>query len=48
MNELASSFGGAGGGHNIAAGASIPPSKLNDFLVAFGEKVNNQLSNFVF
>ncbi|HSB47231.1 MAG TPA: DHH family phosphoesterase [Candidatus Bilamarchaeum sp.] len=29
--------GGAGGGHKIAAGASIPEEKLNEFLLAAGE-----------
>jgi RecJ-like exonuclease len=35
--------GGAGGGHRIAAGASIPEGKLNDFLLAAGEYLREHL-----
>lgn len=31
--------GGVGGGHRIAAGASIPSGRINEFLVALGEKI---------
>ena len=35
LSECCAQVGGAGGGHNIAAGASIPEEKLDDFLKEF-------------
>ncbi len=39
MKKAADLCGGIGGGHKIAAGASIPKEKINEFLVAVGEEV---------
>ncbi len=37
MKEAAAALGGVGGGHRIAAGASIPEDKVNGFLLFAGE-----------
>lgn len=37
MKEATESLGGIGGGHNIAAGASIPSGGLNGFLIFCGD-----------
>ncbi|MBI5046249.1 DHH family phosphoesterase, partial [Candidatus Micrarchaeota archaeon] len=37
MKEATVKVGGIGGGHSIAAGASIPNDKINEFLLAAGE-----------
>ncbi len=37
MKKGVAQVGGAGGGHKIAAGASIPSGKINEFLVFAGE-----------
>jgi single-stranded-DNA-specific exonuclease len=37
MKDATEKLGGAGGGHRIAAGASIPAGTLNDFLLLAGE-----------
>lgn len=39
LNETTPGLGGAGGGHKIAAGASIPNEKLEGFLLLFAEKL---------
>ncbi|MBS3069240.1 DHH family phosphoesterase [Candidatus Micrarchaeota archaeon] len=39
LNECASYFGGAGGGHKIAAGATIPMEKLDSFLLVFAKSL---------
>lgn len=39
LTECCAAVGGAGGGHNIAAGASIPADKLEDFLKEFAKRV---------
>jgi RecJ-like exonuclease len=36
MKEATEQLGGIGGGHKIAAGASLPPGKLNEFLLFAG------------
>ncbi len=41
MKEAAAACGGIGGGHRIAAGASIPMDKVNDFLLSAGRHLNN-------
>ncbi|MCK5415572.1 MAG: DHH family phosphoesterase, partial [Thermoplasmata archaeon] len=43
MTEAASGVGGIGGGHNIAAGASIPEGKEEEFLVALDAIVARQV-----
>jgi len=43
MREAAESVGGTGGGHNIAAGASIRPEKKEQFLKKANELVREQL-----
>ena len=39
MNKGTDATGGIGGGHKIAAGASIPKGKINEFLLALGEEL---------
>jgi RecJ-like exonuclease len=39
MNAGCVSAGGIGGGHKIAAGASIPNNKINEFLLAVGHEL---------
>jgi single-stranded-DNA-specific exonuclease len=39
MKEGAAACGGIGGGHRIAAGASIPKGTVNEFLVAAGDHI---------
>jgi single-stranded-DNA-specific exonuclease len=45
MRTVASSVGGVGGGHNIAAGATIPASRKKEFLDLLDEMVGSQLSS---
>ena len=44
MREASTSVGGAGGGHNVAAGATIPEGKEEEFLLIIDRLVNGQLS----
>jgi len=37
MREAAADVGGIGGGHRVAAGASIPKDRLNEFLLSAGK-----------
>ena len=39
LSEVCPIVGGVGGGHNIAAGASIPADKLDDFLKEFAKRL---------
>lgn len=39
MQYASAGVGGVGGGHKIAAGASIPANRINEFLVLAGEKI---------
>ncbi len=39
MKYACSKAGGVGGGHKIAAGASIPAGKINEFLIALGGQI---------
>jgi RecJ-like exonuclease len=39
LSEACAAVGGAGGGHNIAAGATIPAGKLDDFLKEFAARL---------
>jgi RecJ-like exonuclease len=39
MNAGVQASGGIGGGHKIAAGASIPKDKINEFLLAIGQEL---------
>ena len=45
LKEVCAIVQGAGGGHKIAAGATIPKNKLNEFLVEFEKALNQQLKN---
>ncbi len=45
MQKAASEVNGIGGGHNIAAGATIPKGKEEAFLHAFEKEAKNQLSS---
>ncbi len=39
LSESCAAVGGVGGGHNIAAGATIPNEKLDDFLKEFAKRL---------
>jgi len=39
LSECCAEVGGAGGGHNIAAGATIPEEKLDEFLKEFASRL---------
>lgn len=41
MKEAGASAGGIGGGHSVAAGASVPGGRINEFLLAAGECVRH-------
>ena len=40
LKKATTPIGGVGGGHRMAAGASIPEDKLNEFLTVFGEEIS--------
>lgn len=44
MRQAAEAVGGAGGGHNVAAGASVPEGKEEEFLRSANDIVEKQLS----
>ncbi len=44
MRRASEAVGGTGGGHNIAAGATIPPGREKDFLAEIDRIVSAQLS----
>jgi RecJ-like exonuclease len=39
LSESCAAVGGVGGGHNIAAGATIPADRLDDFLKEFASRL---------
>lgn len=43
INSAAKSVGGLGGGHKMAAGASVPAEKKDEFLRAMDEEIGRQL-----
>jgi single-stranded DNA-specific DHH superfamily exonuclease len=43
LQKAAEAVGGAGGGHTIASGASIPPGTENKFLAMVDDMVGEQL-----
>ena len=43
LDEAASAVGGVGGGHDIAAGATIPEGKEDEFLAILDKKIGEQL-----
>ena len=45
VNRLSSEFGGSGGGHDKACGASIPKSKINKFINALNTELENKASS---
>jgi len=45
MKKAASAFNGVGGGHNIAAGATIPKGKEEEFLEILEKEIKTQLSS---
>ncbi|HIJ17731.1 MAG TPA: DHH family phosphoesterase, partial [Thermoplasmata archaeon] len=45
MRKAAESVGGVGGGHNIAAGATIPESRKKDFLDELDRTVEEQFTS---
>lgn len=40
MRHASEATGGVGGGHRVAAGASIPEGKINEFLLTVGKKLD--------
>ncbi len=42
LSQTCPLVGGVGGGHAIAAGASIPPDKLDEFLKSFAQQIEAQ------
>ena len=46
MREVAKEMGGVGGGHNIAAGATIPSTRKKEFLAHLDEVVGSQLRTY--
>ena len=44
MRMAVERFDGAGGGHNIAAGATVAPEQVNEFLELANEIVGQQMS----
>jgi single-stranded-DNA-specific exonuclease len=44
MRKVSAEFGGAGGGHNIAAGATIPKGEFERFAIRLEEEIAKQLS----
>jgi RecJ-like exonuclease len=45
MKKAASALNGIGGGHNIAAGATIPKGKEEEFLNLLEKEIKTQLSS---
>jgi Single-stranded DNA-specific exonuclease len=45
MNDVTESVGGAGGGHDIAAGGTIPPERAEEFIQLLDEYIGRQLNN---
>lgn len=45
MNQASQSFNGTGGGHNIAAGATIPANQMDNFINLVDEMVEYQINN---
>jgi len=45
LKEACTAVGGQGGGHRIAAGATVPPEKLDEFLKIFCSVVERQLAH---
>jgi RecJ-like exonuclease len=43
LKQAAKELGGAGGGHDIAAGATIPKGKEEEFLEIVEKEIKNQL-----
>jgi RecJ-like exonuclease len=44
VNEVASDIGGSGGGHEKACGAMIPKDKLQEFIDAVDDAIDNKVS----
>lgn len=45
MNQASNNFNGSGGGHNIAAGATIPANQKDNFINLVDEMVDYQINN---
>jgi RecJ-like exonuclease len=43
MREAAAAVGGEGGGHNIAAGARMPPERKKAFIEAVNDVIGKQI-----
>ena len=46
MRQVTEKLDGVGGGHNIAAGATIAPEKVDEFLQLANDIVGMQMSSF--
>ena len=44
MKKAAATLGGIGGGHSIAAGATIPKGKEDEFLALLEQEIKTQLN----
>ena len=44
VNEVASNIGGSGGGHEKACGAMVPKDKLEEFIDAIDNTIDNEVS----
>jgi RecJ-like exonuclease len=45
LKNVCLNIGGQGGGHKIAAGATIPSNKLNEFLIEAEKEIKKQIGN---
>ena len=45
MNDVTEAVGGAGGGHDIAAGGTIPPERMDEFIALLDDYIGKQLKN---
>jgi len=45
LGDAASAVGGAGGGHDVAAGATVPEGRVDEFLAILDKKIGEQLKN---
>ena len=44
MNDVTEAVGGAGGGHDIAAGGTVPPERMNEFIELLNEYIGKQFA----
>ncbi|WNY26670.1 DHH family phosphoesterase [Methanolapillus ohkumae] len=44
MSEVTEMVGGTGGGHDIAAGGTIPPERVDEFIMKLNDYIGNQIN----